>query len=122
MLPGLPHISPEAQTSAQLALRLCLQPEAAHYYAMSLLSPDCPSTHTLPSWCIIHKLHKRFNLSQADFSKRWCLGDVLAQVSSSDGTALPTLCVHVPTVLRSHQCQPSLLQLAEAAASAAPAL
>jgi hypothetical protein len=56
---------------------------------------DLTRAHTLPSWCIIHK---RFNLSQADFSKRWCLGDVLAQVSS-DGTALPNLCVHVPTAI-----------------------
>jgi hypothetical protein len=62
------------------------------------------------SWCIIHK---RFNLSQADFSKRWCLGDVLAQVSS-DGTALPTLCVHVPNV-------PTAIPVpAEPAALAAP--
>ncbi len=29
----------------------------------------------LPSWCAIHK---RFDLSQADFSQRWCLGNVLA--------------------------------------------
>ncbi len=46
---------------------------------------DLTRARTLPSWCIIHK---RFNLSQADFSKRWCLGDVLAQVSS-DGSGLP---------------------------------
>ncbi len=56
---------------------------------------DLTRAHTLPSWCIIHI---RFNLSQADFSKRWCLGNVLAQVSS-DGTGLPTLCVHVPTAI-----------------------
>ncbi len=70
---------------------------------------DLTRANTLPSWCIIHK---RFNLSQADFSKRWCLGDVsdvLAQVSS-DGTGLPTLCVHVPKYCDSEsQCQPSLL-------------
>ncbi len=27
----------------------------------------------LPSWCAIHK---RFDLSQADFSQSWCLGNV----------------------------------------------
>ncbi len=39
---------------------------------------------TLPSWCAIHK---RFDLSQADFVdlvQRWCLGTVLAHVSSDD--------------------------------------
>ncbi len=35
---------------------------------------DLTRARTLPSWCIIHK---RFNLSQADFSRRWCLGDLL---------------------------------------------
>ena len=76
---------------------------------------DLTRAHTLPSWCIIHK---RFNLSQADFSKRWCLGDVLAQVSS-DGTGLPTSsrCVHVPSAI-AVPAEPAAL--AEAAASAAP--
>ena len=47
---------------------------------------------TLPAWCTIHK---HFDLSQADFSQRWCLGAVLAHVSAgSDGS--PVLCVHVP--------------------------
>jgi hypothetical protein len=48
--------------------------------------------------CNYSILQTRFNLSQADFSKRCFLGDVLAQVSS-DGTDLPTLCVHVPTAI-----------------------
>ena len=74
---------------------------------------DLTRARTLPSWCIIHK---RFNLSQADFSKRWCLGDVLAQVSS-DGSGLPILCVHVPTAIPV-PAEPAAL--AEAAASAAP--
>jgi hypothetical protein len=38
---------------------------------------------TLPAWCVIHK---RFNMSQADFIERWCLDNVLAEVSSgADG-------------------------------------
>jgi hypothetical protein len=81
---------------------------------------DLTQAHTLPSWCIIHK---RFNLSQADFSKRWCLGDALAQVSSDgiDGTALPTLCVHVPTAATTAIPVPAEpAALAEAAALAAP--
>ena len=61
---------------------------------------DLTRAHTLPSWCIIHK---RFNMSQVDFSKRWCLGDVLAQVSS-DETGLPAVCVHVPTALPVPAC------------------
>jgi hypothetical protein len=48
-------------------------------------------------------IHKRFNLSQADFSKRWCLGDVLAQVSSDGSPAdFVSVFVHVPT-----NCDPS---------------
>ncbi len=47
---------------------------------------------TLPSWCVIHK---RFNMSQADFIERWCLNTVLAEVSSgADGSAVVR--VHVP--------------------------
>ena len=47
---------------------------------------------TLPPWCVIHK---RFNMSQADFIKRWCLNNVLAEVSSdADGSAVVR--VHVP--------------------------
>jgi len=47
---------------------------------------------TLPSWCVIHK---RFNMSQADFIERWCLNNVLAEVSSgADGSAVVR--VHVP--------------------------
>jgi hypothetical protein len=47
---------------------------------------------TLPSWCVIHK---RFNMSQAGFIERWCLNNVLAEVSSgADGSAVVR--VHVP--------------------------
>ena len=50
---------------------------------------------TLPSWCVIHK---RFNMSQADFIKRWCLNNVLAEVSSdADGSAVVR--VHLPWLL-----------------------
>jgi hypothetical protein len=46
----------------------------------------------LPSWCVIHK---RFDVSQAEFIKRWCLNNVLADVSSdADGSAIVR--VHVP--------------------------
>lgn len=48
---------------------------------------------TLPSWCAIHT---HFNPSQADFSQRWCLGSLLAHVST-DAAGSPALCVHVPT-------------------------
>ncbi len=59
------------------------------------VSTDLAGTATaLPSWCLIHK---RFDLSQADFSQRWCLGNVLAHVST-DAAGLPALCVHVPAV------------------------
>jgi hypothetical protein len=47
---------------------------------------------TLPSWCIIHK---RFDMSQAEFIKRWCLNSVLAEVSS-DADESATVRVHVP--------------------------
>ncbi len=63
---------------------------------------DLTRAHTLPSWCIIHK---RFNLSQADFSKRWCLGDVLAQSPLMEQPCRRCVCM---CLLRS-QCQPSLL-------------
>ncbi len=44
------------------------------------VSADLAGTElTLPSWCVIHK---RFNLSQAGFIERWCLNNVLAEVSS----------------------------------------
>ena len=47
---------------------------------------------TLPSWCVVHK---RFNMSQAGFIERWCLNNVLAEVSSgADGSAVVR--VHVP--------------------------
>jgi hypothetical protein len=60
------------------------------------VSTDLAGTATaLPSWCLIHK---RFDLSQADFSQRWCLGNVLAHVST-DAAGLPALCVHVPAVV-----------------------
>ncbi len=49
----------------------------------------------LPSWCAIHK---RFDLSQADFCQRWCLGNVLAHVST-DAARSPALRVHVPAVV-----------------------
>ncbi len=52
------------------------------------VSTDLAGTATaLPSWCLIHK---RFDLSQADFSQRWCLGNVLAHVST-DAAGLPAL-------------------------------
>jgi hypothetical protein len=39
--------------------------------------------------------HKRFNMSQAGFIERWCLNNVLAEVSSgADGSAVVR--VHVP--------------------------
>jgi hypothetical protein len=45
---------------------------------------------TLPSWCVIHK---RFNMSQAGFIERWCLNNVLAEVSSgADGSAVSCAC------------------------------
>ncbi len=60
------------------------------------VSTDLAGTATaLPSWCLIHE---RFDLSQADFSQRWCLGNVLAHVST-DAAGLPALCVHVPAVV-----------------------
>ncbi len=43
---------------------------------------------TLPSWCAIPKYPKRFDLSQADFSQRICLGNVRARVST-DAAGLP---------------------------------
>ncbi len=47
---------------------------------------------TLLSWCVIHK---RFDMSQAEFIKRWCLNNVLAESSSdADGSAVGR--VHVP--------------------------
>ncbi len=69
---------------------------------------DLTRARTLPSWCIIHK---RFNLSQADFSKRWCLGDVLAQVSSDGPADVVCACAY---------CDPEPAELAEAAPLAAP--
>jgi hypothetical protein len=50
---------------------------------------------TLPSWCVIHK---RFDMSQAEFIKRWCLNNVLAEPSSdADGSAVVAVVrVHVP--------------------------
>ena len=40
-------------------------------------------------------IHKRFNMSQAGFIERWCLNNVLAEVSSgADGSAVVR--VHVP--------------------------
>jgi hypothetical protein len=53
------------------------------------------ATTALPSWCAIHK---RFDLSQAEFFQRWCLGNVLAHVST-DAAGSPALCVHVPAVV-----------------------
>ncbi len=50
---------------------------------------------TLPSWCTIHK---RFDLSQEAFAQRWCLGTVLAHVSTN-AVGAQTLSVHVPAVL-----------------------
>jgi hypothetical protein len=47
---------------------------------------------SLPTWCAVHT---RFDLSQADFEERWCLGGVLAHVSL-DAAGLAALCVHVP--------------------------
>jgi hypothetical protein len=47
---------------------------------------------TLPSWCV---LHRRFDLSQEDFAQRWCLGAVLAHVSS-DAAGSVAVRVHVP--------------------------
>jgi hypothetical protein len=49
---------------------------------------------TLPSWCAIHR---RFDLSQADFVQRWCIGTVLAHVSS-DTAGSAAVRVHVPTM------------------------
>jgi hypothetical protein len=47
---------------------------------------------TLPSWGVIHK---RFDMSQAEFIKRWCLNNVLAESSlDADGSAVVR--VHVP--------------------------
>jgi hypothetical protein len=46
----------------------------------------------LPTWC---NIHARFDLSQADFEERWCLGSVLAHVSM-DAAGMAALCVHVP--------------------------
>ena len=47
---------------------------------------------TLPSWCVIHK---RFDVSQAEFIKRRCLNIVLAE-SSSDADGSAVVRVHVP--------------------------
>ncbi len=47
---------------------------------------------SLPTWC---SNHKRFDLSQADFVERWCLGSVLAYVSM-DAAGSAALCVHCP--------------------------
>ena len=77
---------------------------------------DLTPSGTHSPFLVHHSLTNASDLSQADFSRRWCLGDVLAQVSS-DGTALPTLCVHVPTAIPV-PAEPAAL--AEAAASAAP--
>ncbi len=46
----------------------------------------------LPSWCV---LHRRFDMSQADYVQRWCLGAVLADVSS-DAAGSAVARVHVP--------------------------
>ena len=48
----------------------------------------------LPSWCVIHK---RYDMSQAEFIARWCLGAVLAHVSS-DAAGSATVSVHVPSM------------------------
>ncbi len=56
---------------------------------------DAGTAPTLPSWCVIHK---RFDMSQAEFIKRWCLNNVLVVLAEScsdeDGSAV--VCVHVP--------------------------
>ncbi len=60
------------------------------------MSADLAGTAlTLSSWCVIHK---RFNMSQAGFIERWCLNNVLAEVSSgADGSAVVRVhSVHVP--------------------------
>jgi hypothetical protein len=50
---------------------------------------------TLPSWCVIHKRFNMSLMSQAGFIERWCLNNVLAEVSSgADGSAVVR--VHVP--------------------------
>jgi len=60
------------------------------------VSTDLAGASTaLPSWCVIHK---RFDLSQEDFARRWCLGAVLAHVST-DETGSRALCVHVPVAV-----------------------
>jgi hypothetical protein len=49
---------------------------------------------SLPIWCAVHT---RFDLSQADFEERWCLGGVLARAHvPMDAAGLAALCVHVP--------------------------
>jgi hypothetical protein len=62
------------------------------------------SLYTLPSWCIIHK---RFNLSQADFSKRhggvWAMCWLKSPLMEQPCRLCVCMCL-----LRS-QCQPSLL-------------
>ena len=49
----------------------------------------------LPSWRVIHK---RFDMSQAEFIKRWCLNNVLNVLaeSSSDADGSAVVRVHVP--------------------------
>jgi hypothetical protein len=69
-------------------LRCC---KVAHGQVFSASAVVAPAP-TLPSWCVIHK---RFDMSQAEFIKRWCLNIVLAEVSSdADGSAVVR--VHVP--------------------------
>jgi hypothetical protein len=53
------------------------------------------ASSALPSWCVIHK---PFDLSQEGFAQRWCLGAVLAHVST-DEAGSRVLCVHVPTAV-----------------------
>ena len=65
------------------------------FFNLGRVTTDLADAATLPSWCPIHK---RFDLTQADFAQRWCLGDVLAHVSAS-AAGSPGLCVHVPAVL-----------------------
>jgi len=51
---------------------------------------------TLPSWCIIYQ---RFELSQAEFAQRWCLGGAVLATVSGDAAGSQSLCVHVPTAI-----------------------
>jgi hypothetical protein len=59
---------------------------------LSVASDFAGALASLPTWCSIHK---RIDLSQADFEERWCLGSVLAHVFM-DAAGSAALCVHVP--------------------------